>query len=58
MLRRSSGRFVLAGLALALILHVAGCETQEPPKVIDTTTPAKLPAAPSAHSMEPTAPGK
>ena len=58
-LRRSRARHALAGLALVLIVPVVGCETaSEPPKVIDTTTPAKAPTAPTAHPVEVTAPAK
>jgi hypothetical protein len=47
---------VLAGLALALILSVAGCQTQEPPKVIDTESKPKAPAAPDAAQAKVKAP--
>ena len=56
--RRLRGRKALAGLALALVFPLVGCEAQEPPKVIDTTTPAKAPTIQPGPAAEPSAPAK
>ncbi len=57
-LDRARVRQLLAVVALALALPVAGCSTEEPPKTIDVSTPAKPLSAPTAHPVQPTTPAK
>jgi hypothetical protein len=45
--------FSLAGLALALVLPIAGCETKEKPPIIDTETPIKAPGQPTTNPVTP-----
>jgi hypothetical protein len=54
----SRSRLALFGLAFALVLPVVGCGTQEPPKVIDTTTEVKMPVVQPVNQVEPTTPTK